>query len=703
VFELLLTATLHLHAGAPQPAEALEILRTTPSAGSLGRWHDLLGQEPHIAGTPGDARQIQRLTQAFTEMGLEVAVQEIHPLLARPVAASLEIVRLPPMPHAAAAGETQAASAGTRAGDGDAASTAATLAPSEPQPSGSRRGVLGLDLRERNLVEDPATAHPDLSWGWNAYSASGDVTAPVVYANYATREDFGLLQALGVEVRGAIVMARYGRNFRGDKVRMAEEAGAVGVVLFSDPADVAKGPAWPEGGWANDTCVQRGSILKKAQPGDPLTPGIPATIDAPRLAIEDANVPGIPVQPIGYGAAGRIFAAMSGPPAPEAWQGGLEVTHRLVGGPQMALRLRVEQDRLVLPTANVVATLRGSREPAESVVVGCHHDAWGFGAADPLAGTIVLMETAKAFAEASRRGWRPRRTIHFAAWGAEEFGIIGSTEWCEANAESLQRECIAYVNLDMAAMGSRLGAASSPLLTSVILDAARAVPQARDGSRTVADVWLDGRPTSPAIGLVGGGSDHEAFQFHLGIPSIGLFAGGGEGTSYHSNYDTLAWYRSVVGEDYEPALMVTRMCTELTRRLADDREPSLDGAALVAFLRRTVSEVDGAAMQRCLLLPRLELDAAIGRLETRIAAWPDADSSRAGRGLPPPAVERDWLLHNASRWHRHALYGPDADAGYSIETLPTLRAAIRSGSQGALDAACIQLIDLIDSALRPPD
>jgi hypothetical protein len=683
VLESLLLSACAALADPSTASEARSILREAPSARSLEEWHDLLGQEPHVAGTPGDARQIERLRQAFAAMGLEVSVQEIHPLLARPVAASLEIVTLTAGPEGPS---------GERDGPAVPRKAAAAAQP-EGAPEIARRtlrgGVLGLTLREENLVEDPATAHPDLAWGWNAYSASGDVTAPVVYANHATREDFALLQAMGVQVQGGIVLARYGRNFRGDKVRFAEEAGAVGVVLFSDPADVAKGPAWPEGGWANDTCVQRGSILKKAQPGDPLTPGVPSTVDAPRLTLDEANLPAIPVQPIGYGAAGRILAAMAGPPAPAAWQGGVEVTHRLTSGPGMALRLRVEQERLILPTANVVATLRGAGSAQESVVVGCHHDAWGFGAADPLAGTIVLMETAKAFAEASRAGWRPRRTIHFAAWGAEEFGIIGSTEWCEANADSLPRECVAYVNLDMAAMGGRLGAAGSPLLSAVILDAAREIPQAGDGSRAVADAWSATGSARPTIGLVGGGSDHEAFQFHHGIPTVGLFAGGGQGTSYHTNYDTLAWYRSVVGDDYEPALMVARMCTELTRRLADDPQPPLDGQALVGFLRQAVADVDGAAAQRCLLLPRLDLDAAIARLEQRL--------TDSGGPVWGPAAERTWLMPESVRWHRHALYGPHADAGYSVETLPALRAAIRTGSQAQLDAACGRFIELVDA------
>ncbi|MFO0873365.1 MAG: PA domain-containing protein [Phycisphaerales bacterium] len=385
---------------ATSAGDAPSAPRDTPSAASLRAWHELLGSEPHVAGTPGDARQIERLRGAFVGLGLEVEVHEIFPLLCRPVAASLEVVE--------SIDASDAIAEASPAGSATADAAHATPGPNAHPEARARRGVVGLDLRERNLLEDPATAHPDLTYGWNAYSGSGDVTAEPVYVNYATREDFERLRELGVDVAGKIAIARYGRNFRGDKVRFAERAGAVGLVIFSDPADVARGPAYPEGGWANDSCIQRGSVMRLGQPGDPLTPGVPATADAARLAPDAAGLPRIPVQPIGYAAAGSILGRMRGDEAPEAWRGGLTLPYRLTGGPGVRLHLRVEQAREIMRTANVVGTLRGTTD--EFVVVGCHHDAWGFGAADPLAGTIVLMETA--------RGVRARRRDRLGACNA---------------------------------------------------------------------------------------------------------------------------------------------------------------------------------------------------------------------------------------------------------------------------------------------
>lgn len=672
-------------------AEPPGILRESPSPTSLRAWHDLLGAEPHIAGTPGDARQIERLRGAFVGLGLEVEVQEIHPLLCTPIDALLEIE--PP------ADGTDVATTGARGGFRAASPADAPEAPR------ARRGVVALDLRERNLLEDPSTAHPDLTYGWNAYSGSGDIVAEVVYANYGTRDDFAKLRALGVDCTGKLVIARYGGNFRGDKVRFAEAAGATGLILYSDPADVAKGPVYPEGGWANDTCIQRGSVLRLSQPGDPLTPGVAATLDAPRLEVDAAGLPRIPVQPIGYAAAGAILGRMTGAEVPEAWRGGLALPYRVEGGPELRLRLRVQQQRAISRTANVIATLPGATD--EFVVIGCHHDAWGFGAADPLAGTIVLMETAKAFARAAQQGWRPQRTVVFGAWAAEEFGIIGSTEWCELHADRIASRCVAYVNLDMASMGTNFTAKSAPMLFDAIRDAAGEVPHARDGQRTVLDAWRDRSKDGVAVvGLIDGGSDHEAFQFNLGVPSCQLAASGGAGTSYHSNYDTLGWYRKVVGEDYEPALMVTRVCVELVDRLADAPMPPLRIAALAPFLRSSLAELDAMVAQRraddttdrartgATLTQRLE--PSIAALEEATSLWSQVagrdSSSRAIAAVQMAQIERAWLRLDADApWHRHLLLGTDPDAGYTPVALPHLRRAVLEADASATATAVTDL------------
>jgi len=666
----------------------LTALRELPSAASLRAYHDLLGSEPHVAGTPGDARQIERLAAAFTEMGLPVRIEPFWALLAVPVEAELEILgaadsRNEPAP---VPGDGD----GPRGGAGPFSPIDVERATGDPKPA--RRGVLSLPLRERNLLEDPATSHPDLAWGWNAYSGSGEVEAGVVFAHRGTKEDFKRLRSMGVNCTGRIVLIRYGGIFRGSKVRNAEDAGAAGVLLYTDPADSGegRGPVWPEGGWANDFCVQRGSVATLDQPGDPLTPFTPATRDAPRLAIDQVRLPRIPVQPIGYAAAMQIMARMKGQEiaADDPWHGGMAVPYRVGDGEQPRLRLKVVQERVVQESANVIAVLPGAREPEQAVIVGCHHDAWGFGAADPLAGTIVLMETARSFAEMAKRGIRPDRSIIFAAWGAEEFGIIGSVEWVEAHREAIARQAVAYINLDMAAMGPKLSASASPSLKALVRRAA--------GVETVGDP--------------GGGSDHVGFLHHLAIPCIGLGAHGSAGDAYHSNYDTLEWYRSVVGEDYASALMVTNATSALTAELAHAplipiRAESI-GHSIVAWTTALRKRSDDERILRTLdaLSLRGELIAELGaKVDARLD-----DAAASGRLEPELRRELDAMLMALDRswydseglagrpWNRNLALAADRETGYGSDALPLVSAALQSGDPSRIESAMQRTADAMD-------
>jgi N-acetylated-alpha-linked acidic dipeptidase len=434
----LLTMLLAAHAQGIDPAVAAR----SPDPARLAAFHELLASEPHVAGTPGDARTIARLRDELTRLGQgvpgwTVEVQEFYPLLSRPVKAKLEIVGV------------------------DVAA---------PAPASARRGVLPLAVTEPNLAIDPATAHADLDIAWNAWSGSGTVEAGVIYVNYGRREDFEQLAKLGVDPRGKIAIARYGGNFRGYKAKFAEAAGCVGLVIYTDPGDsgFAKGKTWPDGGsWANAECVQRGSLITLPYIGDPLTPGREATKDAPREPLESIALPRIPVQPIGYGAAREILSRMKGAESPKEWRGALPCDYRLDDA-QLKLHLEVEQTRAITPTANVIARLEGATNPRESVIVGAHHDAWCFGAADPLAGTICMLEAARTFATLARDGKRPDRSLVFCAWGAEEYGIFGSAEFVERDTAGLARDAVAYINLDMAAMGLKPGAAVSPTLRAAV-------------------------------------------------------------------------------------------------------------------------------------------------------------------------------------------------------------------------------------------
>jgi N-acetylated-alpha-linked acidic dipeptidase len=645
------------------PPDAAAVSRM-PNAANLARVHELLASEPHVAGTPGDARTIERLVAEFRAMGIsedgtplegfEVEVQEFFPLLARPVRAKLEIV-----------------------------APAELLPQAQPSAPGARRGVLALGVTEPNLAIDPATAHPDLDIAWNAWSGSGVAEAGVVYVNYGRKEDFEQLASLGVDPRGKIALARYGGNFRGYKAKFAEAAGCVGLVIFTDPADSGdkRGKTWPDGGgWANPECIQRGSLITLPYVGDPLTPGVFASEGARRLDESMLRLPKIPVQPIGYGAAAQILARMKGPEAPEAWRGGLPCGYRLTDD-ALRLRMEVEQTREVTRTANVIARLRGATLPDEEVIVGAHHDAWCFGAADPLAGTICMLESARNFCELARRGERPDRTLVFCAWGAEEYGIFGSSEFVERDAEGLARRAVAYINLDMAAMGLKPGAGVSPTLRARVDAAIAAAPGAR-GEGSALDAWGRGADGSPSYGDLGGGSDHVAFWCHAGIPSIALSAGGGEGTSYHSNYDTVAWYRSVVGDDYASARLVTGITSAMVAELAGRERPPISALALVRDAAIQARRIEKLATERGWASGSSDLASLARSFEELGPAAVDFDAALESGAADPNAARqlvRVWHHRDGLRgrpWFRNLYAATDRNSGYGTSGWPLLREAV---------------------------
>ncbi len=634
-------------------------LIATPDAAHLLKHHTLLASEPHIAGSPGDRKVIDNLAKAFREFAAgpdgslpawwSVETHEIWPLLSTPIAAQLAIVT--PL-------------------------------------------AMDLSIRERPIDSDPITAQAAGAFGWLAYSGSGDVTAEVVYANYGTKADFETLKTLGVDIKGKVVLCRYGGNYRGYKVKFAQEmglsgksGGAAAVVIYSDPADAGfvKGAVYPEGSWANDCCIQRGSLATLPFVGDPLTPFREATKDAKRDPTETVDLPDIPAQPCGWNAAVEIMKRMSPlegtPKLPEGWKGGMPCDYALVGGPDLKVRVKVEQKREIKQTANVLATLVGATEPEFKIIIGCHHDAWNCGAADPTCGTITMLEAARAFAEAAKKGWRPARTIIFAAWTAEEFGIIGSTEWVEAHAGDLAKNGVAYINLDMASMGPNFGSGATPSLSGVILDAARVVPQARGKpGETVFDRWLAGaqpkdqalpRLTEPRVGDLGGGSDHVAFAFHIGMSAASFGGSGSEGNSYHSAYDTLPWYWKTVGDDYEPALMVTRMAIATAARLASTPVAPLNPSAKIHRLieeTRTLAKRPGLDPVDAEHLANLEKDFIA------ISMRPIATTTRQ-------LVVEDRMLNtdrglSGRPWYKTSFCAPDEDSGYSSWVLPEARRAI---------------------------
>lgn len=475
-----------------------------------------LTKDPHIAGTAESRAVIEYMSRVMARAGLKVEHFDYDAWMPQPGEVKLSLIRPIRMP---------------------------------------------LNNQEYIYDEDPYSAHPGLGHGWNAYSGSGSVTAEVVYANYGRKEDFEQLKQMGVSVEGKIVIARYGGNFRGFKAKFAEQAGASGLIIYTDPANggFTSGLTYPEGRYSDESAIQRGSLLTLDYYGDPLTPfeaalPLDGDVNVERLDPESVGFHTLPVAPIGYGAAREILSRMAGDPVPGGWQGGLPFTYRLTGGSELQVQLEVDQPHEFTRITNVIGTVEGSTYPDEWIIVGSHHDAWGFGATDPNSGTAMLLTLAESLGEMVQNGYRPKRSIMIAHWDAEEFLLIGSTEWVEQLREELDAGAVLYLNADMSVTGPNFRSSASPSLKKPIMEAARVVPHP-DSDRTMYETWITPGAQEPPIGNLGGGSDHVGFYMHAGIPSAGLSISGSV-PIYHTNFDSFSFYEKMIDStfSYGPAL-----------------------------------------------------------------------------------------------------------------------------------------------------
>ncbi|HEY4900012.1 MAG TPA: transferrin receptor-like dimerization domain-containing protein [Terriglobales bacterium] len=416
-------------------------------------------------------------------------------------------------------------------------------------------------LDEPALAVDPTSGQKaEQLPTYNAYSPDGDVTAPLVFVNYGLPADYEVLERLGVSVKGAIVIAKYGNSWRGVKPRVAWEHGAMGCLIYSDPADDGyfEDRVFPEGPMRPKDGVQRGSVMDfpHAYPGDPLTPGVGATPEAKRLDIKDAkNLAKIPTLPISYGDAQPLLAALTGPVAPKEWRGALPITYH-VGAGATRVHLKLEFDWKLRPVYDVIARMPGTTEADEWVVRGNHHDAWVNGAEDPISGQVALLEEARALGELHKQGWNPKRTIIYAAWDGEEPMLLGSTEWAETHAQELQQHAVAYINTDGNGRGY-LMAEGAHSLEALVNEVAKDVEDPEAG----VTVWnrlqahrIKSAQNSDAraqlrtrgdlkLNPLGSGTDYTVFQDHLGVASLNLgYEGEDDGGIYHSIYDDFYWY-----------------------------------------------------------------------------------------------------------------------------------------------------------------
>ena len=430
-----------------------------------------------------------------------------------------------------------------------------------------------LNQKEDIISDDPFTKDSLLWKGWNAFSGSGDVTAEIVYANYGRKEDFETLKELGVDIKGKIVIARYGGNFRGYKAKFAEANGAAGLIIYTDPKDsgFTKGLVYPEGPYYNESTIQRGSLLTTDFTGDPLTPFEPALpLDGKkkikRLDPKEAQLHTIPVTPIGYGEAEKILGQMKGVVVPQSWQGGRPFTYRLDGGTSLTVRLKVDQKIDFVRATNVIGTLKGSEAPNEWIILGCHLDSWGFGATDPSSGTAMLLSLSQTLGKLKEDGFAPKRSILIGHWDAEEHGVIGSTEWVEQMRDQLNAKGVVYMNFDGAVSGKGFGASAAPTLKKLLVETSKNV-QYPYTDQTLYEFWNKENMSEPPIGNLGGGSDHIAFYMHVGVPSMSGGAGGPN--VYHSNYDSFRFYEKFVDPEFQMGSMVEHIAGLMALRMAN--------------------------------------------------------------------------------------------------------------------------------------
>jgi N-acetylated-alpha-linked acidic dipeptidase len=441
-------------------------------------------------------------------------------------------------------------------------------------------------LQEPAVPGDPTSGQTDEQLPtYNAYSADGDVTAPLIYVNYGSREDYAQLDRLGISVKGAIVIARYGQSWRGIKPKVAAEHGAIGCIIFSDPGGdgYVKGDSYPVGGWRPRDGVQRGSVMDTDYPGDPLTPGVGATPEAKRLALKDAKtLTKIPVLPVSYADALPLLSALAGPVAPEAWRGSLALTYHVGPGPAR-VHLKVESNWDIKPIYDVIATLKGGRAADQWVIRGNHHDAWVNGADDPIAGQAAMLEEARMLGELHRHGWNPSRTIIYCAWDGEEPGLLGSVEWVETHLADLQQHAVAYINSDTNERGF-LSAGGTQDLQTFISGVTRDVKDpetplsvfARSHLSSIAnakdaDERSELRKRSDlVVDALGDGSDFTAFQDFAGISTLDLgFGGEDDGDQYHSIYDDFYWYTHFVDTNFVYGRALSQTAGSAIMRLAD--------------------------------------------------------------------------------------------------------------------------------------
>jgi N-acetylated-alpha-linked acidic dipeptidase len=640
-------------------------LKAMPSAPASEADFDVMTAEPHHAGSPYQIKLADYVAGQFTKAGLEATKYEYSVLLPWPGERRIEIV----------------------------------------SPERVR-----LQVEEDTLPGDKWAAMPGILPAYNAYSPAGDVTGDIVYVNFGIPADYDTLKQLGIDVKGKIVLARYGGSWRGIKPKVAAEHGAVGCIIYSDPHEDGffQGDIYPDGPFRGWGMIQRGSVMDMPRyPGDPSTPDRPSKPGVVRLPLDKIETfAPIPVQPMSYRDALEILKRLTGPVAPEAWRGSLPLTYHIGPGPakvRMTLQMEYGQRRLV----NVAGKITGGEFPDEWIIVGSHRDAWTFGALDSVSGHVSMMSVARAMGEMVKAGWKPRRTIIFLSWDGEEQGLLGSTEWVEDLAADLKAHAAVYVNRDAGAGGLNFSGSAVHSLTPFVHELAQSI-QPASSPQNLYDLWLervreqtragDAPPKTPPVGALGSGSDYTGFLDHLGIAAMdmGLNGRGGDGT-YHSTYDHPGWFKTFIDPQFKYSVLAAQATGVAVLRLADAQLLPLDYEAYGRQVREYIGEIETQAMKSSASgAQTIDFDGlkraadAFARAGADLRARGDAALAGAadkatltGINTRLMMAERD-LIEPAGLpdrpWYRHVIYAPGLYTGYGVKTIPGVREAVDAGN-----------------------
>ena len=634
--------------------------RSLPSADAIRAWHRELTKSPHVATSPRTKEIAEFIAASWKAQGLDtVTIHRYDVLSSNPRAIAVEMV-----------------------------------APTRYTPT----------LREAPIPEDPDTAQPGISGAWTSFSASGDVTAPVVYANSGNPSDYDELRRQGIDPKGKIVIVRYSNpySYRGFKALTAEREGAAAMIVYSDPKEdgYGQGAVYPKGPWGPASHLQRGGIAYDyIVPGDPLTPGWASVDGARRIPVSEAvSVPKIMALPMSHQDIQPILAALGGPMAPAAWKGGLPIDYRL-GGVDARLHVRIDMQTDVQPNYVVEGRITGSERPDEWVVLGNHHDAWVFGGVDPSSGTATMLELTKALGALAKSGVRPKRTLVFGAWDGEEVTLTGSTEWGEQFRDELRQKAVAYLNVDSAASGPNLELSAVGTLAPAIVDITRDLTSPAGGS--LYDAWRKagsggGSITSGArkdgelvVTRIGSGSDHTVFINHVGVPVVDMSFNGPYGV-YHSAYDSHHWVATIGDPGFKYAQLMAQLWGTMALRFANAELLPFDVPTYAGAIDGFITELRKIP-QAGTRLDTAPLLAAVGRLTTAgatlssrmalaLAAGPVRRETADAVNRELLAFERTWL-HDPGipgrAWFKHLLYAPRYT--YAAMSLPGVTEAAEAG------------------------